>query len=86
MTGGPGGSAEAHPASEEPMTDEPDNPERPQIYESDQEVIKQAIRLLAELDDAPLNQMTPLYYQHGFEELRMVVDDLLRILRRNPAK
>ena len=68
------------------MTGEPDNPKRPQIYESDQEVIEQAIRLLAELDDAPLNQMTPLYYQHGFEELRMLVGDLLRILRRNPAE
>ncbi|MHC6232060.1 hypothetical protein ACX5I6_21245 [Arthrobacter sp. MMS24-T111] len=68
------------------MTEEPDIPKRPQIYESDQEVIEEAIRLLAELDDAPLNQMTSLYYQHGFEELRMVVGDLLRILRRNPAE
>lgn len=65
------------------MTDEPDNPKRPQTYGSDQEVIEDVIRLLAELDDTPLNQMTPLYYQHGFEELRMAVGDLLRILGRN---
>jgi hypothetical protein len=62
------------------MTDEPDNPDRRQIYGSDQEVIEEATRLLADLDDTPLSQMTPLYYQHGFEELRMLVGDLLRIL------
>jgi len=70
-------------ASEDGMTDGPDNPDRPQIYGSDREVIDEAIRLLAELDDTPLNQMTSLYYQHGFEELRMLVGDLLRILGHN---
>ena len=50
---GPAQAAPPKPTrSEEPMTDEPDIPKRPQIYESDQEVIEQAIRLLAELDDA----------------------------------
>lgn len=66
------------------MTEEPDNPGHRQVYGSDQEIIDEAIRLLAELDDTPLQQMTALYYQHGFEELRMVVGDLLRILGRNP--
>jgi len=66
------------------MTEEPDNPGHRQVYGSDQEIIEEAIRLLAELDDTPLQQMTALYYRHGFEELRMVVGDLLRILGHNP--
>ncbi|MFC8523408.1 hypothetical protein [Pseudarthrobacter sp. NPDC057230] len=65
------------------MTDQPENPVHPQICGRDQEVIEEAIRLLADLDDTPLHQMTPLYYQHGFEELRMLVGDLLRILTHN---
>lgn len=63
--------------------DQADNPDRHQIYGSDHEVIEEAIRLLADLDDTPLHQMTPLYYQHGFEELRRLVGDLLRILGHN---
>lgn len=66
------------------MTDPRDNTDRPKIYVNDREIIEEAIRLLAELDDTPLNQMTPLYYQHGFEELRMLVGTLLRILARSP--
>lgn len=65
------------------MTDQPENPDHPQIYGRDQEVIEEAIRLLADLDDTPVHQMTPLNYQHGFEELRMLVGDLLRILKHN---
>ncbi|MCU1515293.1 MAG: hypothetical protein JWQ75_14 [Pseudarthrobacter sp.] len=44
------------------------------------DVISNAVALLAELDNTPLSQMTPLFYQHGFEESRMVTKDLLRIL------
>jgi hypothetical protein len=50
------------------------------VYENDQELIQEAVRMLRELDDTPLRQMTPLFYQHGFEELRLLTRDLLRIL------
>lgn len=66
------------------MTDKPDNTDRPKIYVNDQKIIEEARRLMAELDDTPLSQMTPRYYQHGFEELRMLVGDLLRILGHSP--
>ncbi|GAC1502162.1 MAG: hypothetical protein NVS2B15_24670 [Pseudarthrobacter sp.] len=66
------------------MTQEPDNTNRPPIDGNDLEIIEDALRLLADLDDTPLDQMTPIYYQHAFEELRMVVGDLLRILGHNP--
>lgn len=48
------------------------------------DVIAEALALLAELDNTPLTQMTPLFYQHGFEELRMITADLLRILGHDP--
>lgn len=54
------------------------------VYENDQEVIEDAERLLRELDSTPQNQMTPLFYQHGYEELRLKVRDLLRMLGSNP--
>lgn len=44
--------------------------------------------MLAEFDNTPLPHMTPLFYQHGYEELRMFTRDLLRILgmtRRSEA-
>jgi hypothetical protein len=47
-------------------------------------VIEDAVRLLRELDSTPPNQMTPLFYQHGYEELRMMVRDLLRMLGSDP--
>ncbi|MDF2051668.1 hypothetical protein [Arthrobacter sp. Cr_A7] len=54
------------------------------IYENDQEVIEEAVRMLRELDDTPLHQMTPLFYQHGYEELRLLTLELLRILGSDP--
>lgn len=65
------------------MSREPDDTNPPQTYGSDREVIEEALRILADLDNTPLSHMTPLYYQHGFEELRMLVQDLLRILGQN---
>ncbi|MCO4253360.1 hypothetical protein [Pseudarthrobacter raffinosi] len=53
---------------------------------SDQDVIAEALRLLAELDNTPLTHMTPLFYQHGFEELRMITGDLLRVLGHDPGE
>jgi hypothetical protein len=40
--------------------------------------------MLRELDSTPPHQMRPLFHQHGYEELRMMVGDLLRILGRGP--
>lgn len=54
------------------------------IDENDQEVIEEAVRMLRELDDTPLHQMTPLFYQHGYEELRLLTLELLRILGSDP--
>lgn len=56
-----------------PMTDEPHDPERPQTHGRDQLVIEEAMRLLTEVDNTPLNQTTPLCYQHGFDKLRILV-------------
>ena len=50
----------------------------------ERDVIAEALALLAELDNTPLTQMTPLFYQHGFEELRMITAGLLRILGHEP--
>ena len=61
-------------------TSEESQPLHGSFYENDQELIQEAVRMLRELDDTPLHQMTPLFYQHGFEELRLLTRDLLRIL------
>jgi hypothetical protein len=36
---------------------------------SDEEVVREALRMLHELDDTPAQQMTALFYQHWFEQL-----------------
>lgn len=50
------------------------------MYGSDEELIEEAVGLLAAFDNTPLDQMTPLFYQHGYEELRIITRELLRIL------
>ena len=62
------------------------HPSAGSVYETDQEVIEEAVRRLRELDDTPLHQMTPLFYQHGYEELRIMVGDLLRLLGGDPEE
>lgn len=52
---------------------------------SDDEVIAQALQLLADFDNTPLPHMTPLFYQHAYEELRMITQDLLQILGHDPG-
>ncbi|KRE91186.1 hypothetical protein ASG86_15580 [Arthrobacter sp. Soil764] len=47
---------------------------------NDGEVIEEALQLIREVDSTPLVHMTPLFYQHAYEELRMTTLDLLRIL------
>lgn len=62
------------------MTQEPDAADGEQGADLVRDVIAEALALLAELDNTPLTQMTPLFYQHSFEELRIVTGDLLRVL------
>lgn len=62
------------------MTQEPDAADGEQGANQLRDVIAGALALLTELDNTPLTQMTPLFYQHGFEELRIVTGDLLRVL------
>jgi hypothetical protein len=66
------------------MTEIPADTDPPQIYGSTQEIIEEALRILADFDNTPPTQMTPLFYQHGYEELRMITRDLLRILGHDP--
>lgn len=66
------------------MTREPGETDAEQDAHYGRDVIAEALALLAELDNTPPTQMTPLFYQHGFEELRMITGDLLRILGHDP--
>jgi hypothetical protein len=66
------------------MTRESGEADAEQGADHGREVIAEVLALLAELDNTPLTQMTPLFYQHGFEELRMTTGDLLRILGHDP--
>lgn len=42
--------------------------------------IAESRTLLHDLDDTPHTEMTPFYYQHGFNELDLAVRDLLHII------
>ncbi len=68
------------------MTEKPEEADAQQNPDrgSDDEVIAEALQLLADFDNTPLSHMTPLFYQHGYEELRMITQDLLRILGHDP--
>lgn len=58
-----------------------DNESTPAAHDAaDEEVISQALELLHDLDNTPLSEMSPLFYQHGFEQLDMTIRDLLRLL------
>lgn len=66
------------PGSEEPRAPQSPGPG------SHEEVIEQALQLLAGFDNTPPSQLTPLFYQHAYEELRLITGDLLRILGHDP--
>lgn len=42
--------------------------------------ILETVEVIHELDDSALHEMTPLFYQHGYEQLMMSHRDLLTIL------
>lgn len=50
----------------------------------DKAVIREALRMLHELDDTLPQQMTALFYQHWFEQLSMTTRELLRVLGHDP--
>ncbi|MDN4643909.1 hypothetical protein [Arthrobacter sp. PsM3] len=47
-------------------------------------LILEAVELIQELDDTGLHEMTPLFYQHGYEQLRISLGDLLTVLGHDP--
>jgi len=57
---------------------------RDPLLGGDDDVIADAIQLLHDFDNTPPSAMTPLFYQHGFEELSIAVRGLLRLLGHRP--
>lgn len=49
-----------------------------------QALVLEAVEMIQELDDTGLHEMTPLFYQHGYEQLRMSLRDLLTVLGHDP--
>lgn len=56
------------------------------VSPADEAVINEALQMLRQLDDTPMDQMNELFYQHWFEELNLTVRALLRLLGRDPDK
>ena len=46
--------------------------------------ILETVEMIHELDDTGLHEMTPFFYQHGYEQVRMSLRDLLTILGHDP--
>lgn len=53
---------------------------RIELSDDDLEVVDDAVRVLAELDDVAPADMTALFDMMQFDNLRIVVEDLLRLL------
>ncbi|KRF29466.1 hypothetical protein ASG91_00055 [Phycicoccus sp. Soil802] len=47
--------------------------------------VREIRQLVAAFDDVPLDQLTPLFYAHAYEELRLGVDQLLDLLQPGRA-
>lgn len=47
-------------------------------------LILETVEIIHELDDTGLHEMTPLFYQHGYEQLRMSLRELLTVLGHDP--
>lgn len=46
-------------------------------------LILETVETIHALDDTGLHEMTPLFYQHGYEQMRMSLVDLLKVLGHN---
>jgi hypothetical protein len=53
---------------------------------SDRQIIDDALRLIRDLDNTKLDEMTPLFYMFGFDELYLAVRSLLRIMGEEVAE
>lgn len=42
------------------------------------------VEMIHELDDTGLYEMTPVFHQHGHEQVRMSLGELLKILGHDP--
>ena len=51
------------------------------LTEDEQRRVDEVAWLVAELDAVPLSQADELFYAHGYNELRLAIDDLLAMLR-----
>lgn len=49
-----------------------------------QALVLETVEMIQKLDDTGLHEMTPLFYQHGYEQLRMSLRDLLTVLDHDP--
>ncbi|WP_423185107.1 hypothetical protein [Arthrobacter sp. NyZ413] len=47
-------------------------------------VILEAVEMIHELDDTRLEEMTPIFYQHGYEQAMMSLRELLTLLGHDP--
>ena len=47
-------------------------------------LILETVEVIRELDDTGLQEMTPLFYQHGYEQLKTSLRDLLTVLGHDP--
>ena len=47
-------------------------------------LILETVEVIQELDDTGLHEMSPLFYQHGYEQLRISLRDLLTVLGHDP--
>lgn len=56
---------------------------KPTTPDSAEEVIREVSELVKALDDAPLAYLTPLFYEHGYSELRLAVVSLLKVLEEH---
>lgn len=63
----------------------PDNEAWPGQLPPDIEAfILETVDMIHELDDTGLQEMTPLFYQHGYEQVRTSLQNLLKILGHDP--
>ena len=46
--------------------------------------IREAVDMLHELDDTSLNELTPLFYEHGYEQVAHSLRELLNMLGHDP--
>jgi hypothetical protein len=46
--------------------------------------IVDTVGMIRELDDTDLSEMTPLFYQHGYEQVALALRELLTMLGHDP--